>query len=449
MLIFSFRRAMVGMVGKLIISLGVSKAGLGVKLKPRKFASLMIILTFFIALLGVVSPGTANAVCGGNQGVPADTLTIKVGYFGGPYYTKKIYTLSDFDKLSQVEQTYTFIDSISAVCIDRAKGVKLTDIIEDAGVDINSVQKFYFYSTDIKNGWYQCLDKSFLLDTPRYYYPNLPSYWDYETNTSLPEAVYGAVLVDPIIAYQDNWRRYEAAPDDSYYDTSTRFRLLLGQKNTTDHDAPLSVKWVHAIEIMLGGMPPVRVTLNQNLINLKVGSTFQLTATVAPDKAAEKSVTWTSSDTSAATVDENGLITVTGPGKAVITVNTVVGNMTDTCIVNDLNQKDNQAVVSAGANPSGKVPAAPVSDRQYLKDKDLADVNPVTAGVSPVQSGSQPWRVFEMSTDAVPLQQQKQCGFNIYATLVFSALFLAGAVKSRKEYIKETAVVVHSHLLLF
>lgn len=440
MQIFGFWQAM---VGKLIIGPGFSKAGLGIKLKPRKFASLMIIMTFFLTLLCVGNPDTADAVCGGNAGVPADTLTIKVGYFGGPYYTKKIYTLNDFDKLSQVEQTYTFIDSISAVCIDRAKGVKLVDLIEDAGIDINSVQKFYFYSTDIKNGWYQCLDKSFLLDTPRYYYPNLPSYWDYETNTSLPEAVYGAVRVDPVIAYQDNWRRYEAASDDSYYDTSTRFRLLLGQKDTTDHDAPLSVKWVHAIEIMLGGMPPEQVTLKRNLISLKVGSAFQLTATVAPDEAAEKSVTWTSSDTSVAAVDENGLVTVTGPGKAVITVSTVVGNLTDTCIVNDPNQKDNQVVASAGANPPGKGPAGPVSDRRFLKEKDLADTKPVTADISPVQSGSQPWRVFEMSADAVPLQQQKQGGFDIYVILVSITLFLAGAVKRRKEYMKEAAVVAH------
>ena len=413
------------MVRKLIINPGFLKAGLGIKFKTRKFASLMITLTFFLTLLCVENPGTANAVCGGNSGVPADTLSIKVGYFGGPYYTKKIYTLNDFDKLSQVEQTYTFIDSISAVCIDRAKGVKLADLIEDAGIDINSVQKFYFYSTDIKKGWYQCLDKSFLLDTPRYYYPNLPSCWDYETNTSLPEAVYGAVLVDPIIAYQDNWRRYVAAPDTSDYDTSTRFRLLLGQKDTTDHDAPLSVKWVHAIEIMLGGMPPAQVTLNQNLINLKVGSTFQLKATVAPDEAAEKSVTWVSNDTSVAMVDENGLVTVTGPGKAVITGSPVVGNVTDTCIVNDPNQKDVQAVASASANPPGKGPAGPVSK------------------ISLVQSGSQPWRVFEMSADAVPLQQQKQGGFDIYVTLVFITLFLAGAVRRRKEYMKEAAVVAN------
>lgn len=409
-----------------------------------KSVSFIIRLTVFLSLLSMFYPGKAGAVCG-SVGVPSDTLTIKVGYFGGPYYTKKVYTLSDFDALPQLEQAYTFIDSMSAVCVDTAKGVKLTDLLEDAGIDVNSVQKLYFYSTDIKKGWYQCLDKSSLLDIPRYYYPNLPSHWDYETSTALPEAVYGAVKVDPIIAYKDNWKRYAEAPDKSSYDTSSRFRLLFGQKDAVEHNAPQSVKWVHAIEIMLGGMPPSQVTLDQSLVNLKVGSTFQLTATVAPDKATDASVTWSTSDSGVATVDKNGLVKVVGPGKATITVSTVVGNKTASCVVNDPQQAGSKGALPAAGNSSKKGtgetsanPAASGRSRQQLVKKVIAAGAVPAAKIIPKpSSGSQPWRIFEMSADAVPLQTQKEKDLDIYAGITFLVLFLAGAAKRYKQYIEE------------
>ncbi len=371
----------------------------------------------------------------------ADTLTIKVGYFGGPYYTKKVYTLNDLDALPQVKQAYTFIDSMPSVSIDSAVGVKLTELLADAGIDVNSVQKIYFYASDIKTGWYQCLDKAYLLDTTRYYYPNLPSNWDYETQKSLPEAVYGAIQVPALIAYKDNWQRYAAAPDFSVYDTSTRFRLLFGQSDPIEVTAPQSAKWVHAIEVMLGGMPPAEVTLDQNLVNLKVGSTVRLTATVGPNEATDKSVTWSSSDTSVATVDNNGLVTVVGPGTAAITVSTVVGEMTATCVINDPNQdRSSQGAVSTGDNSQNNGPSAPETSLQHLVDKEVAAANPTIAEIVP-EAGRQPWRVFEMSADAVPLQKQKeQNNLDLYTAAIFLILFLLGVKIRYTEYSREVAI---------
>ncbi|WP_286725147.1 Ig-like domain-containing protein [Pelotomaculum sp. PtaB.Bin117] len=369
----------------------------------------------------------------------ADTLTIKVGYFGGPYYTKKVYTLSDLDALPQVRQAYTFIDSLPAVCVDAATGVKLTDLLEDAGIDVNSAQKFYFFSTDVKKGWYQCLDKSFLLDTPRFYYPNLPAGWDYETASSTPEAVYGAVRVEPLIAYKDNWQRFDAAPDFSTYDTSTRFRLLFGQSDADEHTAPQSVKWVHAIEVMLGGTPPAGVTLDRDMVNLKVGSMVRLKATVAPDEATDKTVRWSSSDTGVATVDKNGLVTVVGEGTATITVTTVVGNLTAACVVNGPDQDTGgQGIASNDAGETrGTPPGPPESARRYLAEKDAAVA--VSMAAAPEQSGYQPWRVFEMSADAVPLRRQEQSKAGIYGAVLFIILFLFGLVRRYKEYLREIA----------
>ncbi len=416
--------------------------------KPGQWIAgvLMLVLIVLLGLLGFAGLGIASTTgCGtGVQGVPADTLTIKVGYFGGPYYTKKVYTLSDFDKLPQVKQAYNFIDSMNAVCVDAATGVKLTDLLEDAGIDVNSVQKLYFYSSDIKSGWYQCLDKTYLLDTPRFYYPNLAAGWDYEKGTSTAEAVYGAYRVDPIIAYKDNWQRYVTEPDFSVYDTSTRFRLLFGQADPDTKTATQSVKWVHAIEVMLGGMPPAEITLDQSNINQKVGSTVRLTATVAPYDATDKSVIWSSSDPDVATVDKTGQVTIVGPGTATITVSTVVGGLTATCVVNGQGQ---EITASAGVgshendgteNPGG--PPAAEDNRQHLANKDTSDAISEAKGNPPEQAGNQPWRVFEMSPDAVPLQQiEKQNTLDTYAAVLFVVLFLFGSGKIYMEYAREVA----------
>ena len=63
---------------------------------------------------------------------------------------------------------------------------------------------------------------------------------------------------------------------------------------------------------------------------MEVGETLQLTATVSPDNADDKTVTWSSSDDSIATVDQNGLVTAKAEGKVVITATNSAGQ-TATC----------------------------------------------------------------------------------------------------------------------
>lgn len=65
----------------------------------------------------------------------------------------------------------------------------------------------------------------------------------------------------------------------------------------------------------------------------KAGETLQLTTTIYPDSATNKTVTWKSSDKTVATVDESGLVTAVGNGTADITATTEDGNYTATCQV--------------------------------------------------------------------------------------------------------------------
>ena len=82
-------------------------------------------------------------------------------------------------------------------------------------------------------------------------------------------------------------------------------------------------------------VPVTGITLNQTTASLTSrGQTLQLTATVTPENATNKSVTWSSSNTAVATVDANGLVTAVSSGTATITAKTADGsNKTATCAV--------------------------------------------------------------------------------------------------------------------
>jgi len=74
------------------------------------------------------------------------------------------------------------------------------------------------------------------------------------------------------------------------------------------------------------------VTLDRDNITLSVGITVTLTETIYPDDATNKTVSWTSSNTAVATV-ENGKITAKGEGAATITVITKDGKYSASCAV--------------------------------------------------------------------------------------------------------------------
>lgn len=65
--------------------------------------------------------------------------------------------------------------------------------------------------------------------------------------------------------------------------------------------------------------PVSGISLDMLESKMTEGETLQLTATVEPEDATDKSVLWTSSDEKVATVDENGLVTAISPGTTTIT----------------------------------------------------------------------------------------------------------------------------------
>ncbi|MDE6523115.1 MAG: Ig-like domain-containing protein, partial [Muribaculaceae bacterium] len=74
------------------------------------------------------------------------------------------------------------------------------------------------------------------------------------------------------------------------------------------------------------------ITLSNTNLSLTEGETATLTATIAPENATDKSVTWTSSDASIATVSDKGVVTAVKTGTATITATSANGK-TATCTV--------------------------------------------------------------------------------------------------------------------
>ena len=81
-----------------------------------------------------------------------------------------------------------------------------------------------------------------------------------------------------------------------------------------------------AVTVTAATVPVTGVTLNKTSTSLYVGDTETLTPTITPDNATNKNVTWSSDDTSVATVDASGLVTAVARGTAVITATAADGS---------------------------------------------------------------------------------------------------------------------------
>ena len=128
-------------------------------------------------------------------------------------------------------------------------------------------------------------------------------------------------------------------------------------------------------ETVQGEDPVESVELNKESLTLTEGDSATLTATVKPATAADKSVTWTSSDEDVATVDEHGKVTAVAEGTAAITVTTTDGGKTAVCEVT--------------------VEAAPPAAKYVLTDtleagKEYLIVNDATVGGSGSQALKNP-----------------------------------------------------------
>lgn len=156
-------------------------------------------------------------------------------------------------------------------------------------------------------------------------------------------------------------------------------------------------EFVHAIidtEDLIVRVDPdsvVRVTdvsVTPSSKTLEIGETQNLDVRVSPSNATLKDVTYSTSDSSVATVSEDGVVTAVQTGTATITVTTVDGGLTDTFVVTVVSEDDGPSVPSGG----GKTYAiafetnggSAIASKRYEKDTvvDLSNIVPVREGYS-------------------------------------------------------------------
>ena len=127
--------------------------------------------------------------------------------------------------------------------------------------------------------------------------------------------------------------------------------------------SPIALIDVHEAS---GDTEVTSVSLNRSTLSLEVGRTGKLSATVLPASAANKSITWTSSQPDVASVSANGTITANKAGTTVITA-TAVNGKSASCTV---------TVTGGTVNPDPSEPEAAVSANVSLRSAGLADGKP-------------------------------------------------------------------------
>ncbi|MFC0232753.1 Ig domain-containing protein [Vagococcus entomophilus] len=141
-----------------------------------------------------------------------------------------------------------------------------------------------------------------------------------------------------------------------------KFRIYKGTEVAAEGVSPLTIKGVGANKDVAAGMYKVAgvatvdgkeqeskkvdipafksnsidvtgVTLDQTTLALEVGKTGTVKATVSPDNATNKAVTFTSSDETIVSIDSKGVALAVKAGTADVTVTTADGKKTAKCTV--------------------------------------------------------------------------------------------------------------------
>ena len=160
----------------------------------------------------------------------------------------KEYSLEQLESMGTVTATYTAL-SDSAYYTMTGRGVALSTLLEDAGVNIAGMSQLNFGTADNID---RPVSSAFIFDTNRYYFPNIDI-----------GSYAGAVQVCPIIAFESN--EIKNAGTDPNFDMTeaTRFRLLFG--STPDGGtSQFQIKWINTLYVVLAGGPPVQPGNGEN-----------------------------------------------------------------------------------------------------------------------------------------------------------------------------------------
>ena len=173
--------------------------------------------------------------------------------------------------------------------------------------------------------------------------PTLEHCYVYDTTTSVENT---SALLNGVGVFVGNFYtnlpNYQAqvTTTDCYYgecSTDENFGTATLKDQTEFEDGTvtglLGDAFVQGEDYPIINIPVDSVALDQEELSLFAGENETVIASVLPLVASNQKVTWTSSDDTVATVDENGVVSAVSAGTAVITVTTEDGSLTASCTV--------------------------------------------------------------------------------------------------------------------
>lgn len=282
-------------------------------------------------------------------------LTVYVGYSGGPYYEKKTYTEAELWALSDgIIYEYSGADAGGALRKGFGVGVTLYDLFTNAGIEPDSMWRFYFSTEDSyieddggtgTDAWYY----SNLENTPRYYYPDLINYFNFEAGEIESEEAMEFIeqtreRTPSILALESSYEKVFSVDDEAWTDLSnidrrdSGYRLLYGQTAPNVSNSRTSAHSIQAVTCILGGnegtnLPAVDLGVDDGSLEMEVGESITLSPTLKSEDSTVsangiRDVTWWSSDETVATVRKNddGSITITIVGEGTVSIGYSYGN---------------------------------------------------------------------------------------------------------------------------
>ncbi len=159
---------------------------------------------------------------------------------------------------------------------------------------------------------------------------------------------FGAVSANATTA--DGWWGDLSGVDTSKLDYINIYLWKERPNNTSSlliiDDIKLSAEEISEPEVPVEVTPIVTLDKKTYKIDLKDASTFTLKATVTPDEVKDKSVTYKSSNTTIATVDQNGKVTALKEGTiTIVAVSNQDANVKDVCTVTVVKTEDKPVIV--------------------------------------------------------------------------------------------------------
>lgn len=378
----------------------------------RRIAAVLCVTALALCQVLFVVPETVSAEnC---SGIPGEVLSVRVQYAGereDKIREKVSYTVAELESMDAAVYRYTNVTEVGTVMQVIAYGPPLLDIINDAGVDINSIKMITFKTTD---GYTRNFSVGEHLTSARYYYPYLPKNYqrngDAETLIPLEGSLADAQLVPSVLALKcESTKNPVRVLTEEDMKLDEAFRFCLGQPHLEEgletvpgydggHVTSMnSTQFIYAVDLTLYGSPVEGMSLDMDMSDIKVGSEKKISVVIDGDELFADEfadmidqLTWSSSNPDVISVSEDGTITVLKEGVAVITATAPDGTSASITInASGEGEKDDEVVSGTDteqepAEPEEVTPAEPSAEAEpETPEKEEAVEKPTEPSTEP------------------------------------------------------------------